>query len=105
MKRFRSSLVLTALTVLVATISIADSGCGMTQVFVRDRLFRPFDSTKGTQGMGIGASQVRDYAKMMGGQINVSSEPGSGSCFEILLPLNNDASERVAETNPLTSTG
>ena len=39
----------------VATISIADTGSGMTQEFIRDRLFRPFDSTKGTHGMGIGA--------------------------------------------------
>jgi len=50
----------------VATISIADTGCGMTQEFIRDRLFRPFDSTKGSQSMGIGAYQARDYIRTLG---------------------------------------
>ena len=36
-------------------ISIEDSGGGMSPQFIRERLFRPFDSTKGAQGMGIGA--------------------------------------------------
>src|SRR5690606_4113781 len=39
----------------VARVSISDSGCGMTPEFIRERLFRPFDSTKGSQSMGIGA--------------------------------------------------
>ena len=88
-----------------ACLLVEDSGSGMNEEFIRERLFKPFDSTKGTKGMGIGAYQVRDYAKTMGGQINVYSEPGSGSCFEILLPLNNDSSEMAAETDPLADTG
>src|SRR5262249_30906254 len=39
----------------VATLTVTDTGVGMTDAFVRERLFRPFDSTKGSKGMGIGA--------------------------------------------------
>ncbi len=71
----------------VATISISDSGCGMTQEFIRDRLFRPFDSTKGSQSMGIGVHQARDYARTLGGQLDVTSTPGAGTQFNFRLPL------------------
>ncbi|GBF30185.1 globin-coupled histidine kinase [bacterium MnTg04] len=89
-----------------ACLRVEDSGSGMDEAFIRERLFKPFDSTKGTRGMGIGAYQVRDYAQTMGGQINVYSEPGSGSCFEILLPLDRsiDKNEAVA-ADSLTGTG
>jgi signal transduction histidine kinase len=59
----------------------------MTAVFVRERLFRPFDSTKGTQSMGIGAYQAREYIRQIGGQLDVASSPGSGTTFDIRLPL------------------
>ncbi len=72
----------------VATISIADTGCGMTQEFIRDRLFRPFDSTKGSQSMGIGAYQARDYIRTLGGQMEVTSEVGVGTTFSVRLPVN-----------------
>ena len=71
----------------VATISITDTGCGMTEEFVRDRLFRPFDSTKGSQSMGIGAYQAREYVRMLGGQLEVSSLIGQGTTFSFRLPL------------------
>jgi len=71
----------------VATISIADEGCGMTPQFIRERLFRPFDSTKGSQSMGIGAYQAREYVRQLGGQIEVVSTPGAGTRFDIRLPL------------------
>ncbi len=68
-------------------ISIADTGCGMSQEFIRDRLFRPFDSTKGSQSMGIGAHQARDYAGALGGRLDVSSTVGEGTVFSMRLPL------------------
>jgi len=67
-------------------VRVEDSGCGMDGEFVRERLFKPFDSTKGTKGMGIGAYQVREYVRMMGGQIQVVSALGEGSVFEVHLP-------------------
>lgn len=66
---------------------IQDTGCGMTEDFINDRLFKPFESTKGLTGMGIGAYQAREYIHKLGGTIDATSEPGVGSCFSIRIPL------------------
>jgi putative PEP-CTERM system histidine kinase len=68
-------------------VSIKDNGQGMSSDFIRERLFRPFDSTKGSQSMGIGAYQARDYVRVLDGQIEVSSEIGIGTEFSIHLPI------------------
>jgi putative PEP-CTERM system histidine kinase len=68
-------------------IQVADSGAGMSAEFIRDRLFRPFDSTKGSKGMGIGAYQVRDYVRSLRGDVSVASSPGAGTVFTITLPV------------------
>ena len=68
-------------------ITVADSGCGMSPEFVRDHLFRPFDSTKGSQGMGIGAYQAREFAREMGGEIKVRSVVAEGTSISLSLPL------------------
>jgi putative PEP-CTERM system histidine kinase len=70
-----------------ATLRIEDSGAGMSADFVRDRLFRPFDTTKGSKGMGIGAYQVREYVNSLGGRVAVHSEPGSGTRVDLHFPL------------------
>lgn len=70
-----------------AQVVVRDSGAGMSAAFVRERLFRPFDSTKGAKGMGIGAYQVREYVQGIGGTVDVRSRPGQGTEFEIRLPL------------------
>lgn len=70
-----------------AAITISDTGQGMNPEFVRERLFRPFDSTKGSKGMGIGAYQTREYVQMIGGHVEVQSSPGRGTFFSITLPL------------------
>ena len=59
----------------------------MSAQFIRERLFRPFDSTKGSESMGIGAYQARDYVRTLGGQVSVSSQIGVGTEFLIRLPL------------------
>jgi putative PEP-CTERM system histidine kinase len=66
---------------------VSDTGSGMTPEFIRERLFRPFDSTKGSKGMGIGAYQVREYVRSLDGQLEVQSSPGIGTRFYIRLPL------------------
>jgi putative PEP-CTERM system histidine kinase len=71
-------------------ITVVDSGRGMTPEFIRDRLFRPFDTTKGVQGMGIGAYQVRDVVRSAGGDVEVQSEVGVGTRFRISLPATDD---------------
>jgi putative PEP-CTERM system histidine kinase len=70
-----------------AIIEVKDTGCGMDAQFIRDRLFRPFDSTKGEQGFGIGAYQAREFARKCGGAVEVESAPGKGTRFIIRLPL------------------
>jgi putative PEP-CTERM system histidine kinase len=66
-------------------LEIRDTGCGMDAEFIRDRLFRPFDSTKGA-GMGIGAYECQEYVRELGGNITVESNPGVGTTFHIWLP-------------------
>lgn len=69
-----------------ALIEIEDSGTGMEPEFIRRRLFKPFDSTKGLTGMGIGAFESREFIRGLGGDVQVESTPGSGSLFRVLIP-------------------
>ncbi|KPK51459.1 MAG: hypothetical protein AMJ59_27970, partial [Gammaproteobacteria bacterium SG8_31] len=73
-------------------IEVSDTGVGMSPEFVRERLFRPFDSTKGSRGMGVGAHQAREYALSMGGDVEVRSEPGCGTVFRLILPVSTTSS-------------
>ena len=68
-------------------IEISDTGCGMDAEFVRHKLFRAFVTTKGAEGMGIGAFQAREYVRLLGGEVEVQSRPGQGTTFSINLPL------------------
>ena len=70
-----------------AQLVVSDTGQGMDAEFVRDRLFRPFDSTKGAKGMGIGAYQVREYIQRLAGNVEVQSSPGQGTRFTISMAL------------------
>jgi signal transduction histidine kinase len=78
-----------------AAIEIADDGIGMTPDFVRNKLFRPFQSSK-PAGMGIGAYESAQYVADLGGQIEVDSQPGRGTRIKVLLPEPAPESEREA---------
>ncbi|MEJ2565528.1 MAG: PEP-CTERM system histidine kinase PrsK [Gammaproteobacteria bacterium] len=78
----------------VAVIEVRDTGCGMDGDFIRNRLFRPFDSTKGRSGMGVGAYEAREFVRELGGQLDVESERGVGTCFRIRLPLEAESSKQ-----------
>lgn len=69
----------------IGQISIVDNGSGMDAAFVRERLFKPFDSTKGTQGMGIGAYQIRETLKSVGGTLEIDSTEGVGTTLTMTL--------------------
>src|SRR5262249_51855028 len=69
-----------------AVIEIVDTGCGMSEQFVRDRLFKPFESTKAA-GMGIGTYETGQYVKELGGRIDVESGEARGTVFRVKLPL------------------
>lgn len=69
-------------------LSVADNGCGMSAAFLRDSLFRPFQSTK-RGGLGIGMYQSRIIVEAHGGNIRAQSEPGKGATFRVSLPVSN----------------
>ncbi len=70
-----------------AIVSIRDTGVGMVEDFLKTRLFRPFDSTKGLTGMGIGAYECREFVRAIGGQVEVESARDRGTTFLIMLPV------------------
>jgi putative PEP-CTERM system histidine kinase len=79
-----------------AAIEIEDDGPGMDEDFIRNRLFKPFFTTKASRGMGIGAYQAREYVHSLGGTMRVDSTPGEGTVFVIELPLVEPAGDEAA---------
>ena len=63
---------------------ITDNGSGLDPAFVRDELFKPFRSTK-RGGLGLGMYQCREYARELGGELDVISSPGAGTTVRISL--------------------
>jgi signal transduction histidine kinase len=68
----------------------------MDEDFIRNRLFKPFFTTKASRGMGIGAYQAREYVRSLGGTLHVDSTPGEGTVFAIELPLAEPAGDATA---------
>ncbi len=68
----------------VIKLVVEDEGCGMTDDFIKNRLFRPFDSTK-NQGLGVGMFQCKKIIEAHGGEIFVDSKVGRGTSFTITL--------------------
>ncbi|WP_231468521.1 XrtA/PEP-CTERM system histidine kinase PrsK [Novosphingobium sp. CECT 9465] len=71
---------------LHGAIEVIDTGSGMSAEFMRNRLFKPFVSTK-PGGFGIGAFEARELVKAMRGRLEVESREGLGSRFTVRLPL------------------
>jgi putative PEP-CTERM system histidine kinase len=69
-----------------AIIEVEDTGVGMSEEFIRTRLFKPFESTK-KSGMGIGIYESREYIRELGGNLLVESRETEGTRFSIALPL------------------
>jgi hypothetical protein len=67
-------------------LSVSDNGCGMTEQFIKNSLFRPFRSTK-KKGLGIGMFQSKTIVEAHHGKIQVESELGVGTTFRVMLPL------------------
>lgn len=85
----------------VVTIQIIDKGCGMSESFVSDELFKPFESSK-SGGFGIGAYESMSLIESMGGNLRVESTLGRGTRFTISLPASvkeKDSDTAVASNN------
>jgi putative PEP-CTERM system histidine kinase len=69
-----------------AIVEIKDTGHGMSEEFIREKLFKPFVSTK-SAGMGIGVFESKEYVSELGGKLEVTSSKSDGTVFRIHLPL------------------
>jgi signal transduction histidine kinase len=67
-----------------ALVEIGDTGQGMSAAFVRERLFKPFETTKAS-GMGIGVYESAQYVRSIGGDIRVESTEHEGTTVRIFL--------------------
>ena len=81
---------------------VSDNGMGMSADF-KETIFDPFTRAEGSvtnkiQGTGLGMAITRNLVEAMGGTIDVESELGQGSCFEVLIDL------RIAEDRFVSST-
>jgi hypothetical protein len=68
-----------------AFFEVTDRGCGMSEDFIRNRLFQPFQTTK-QKGFGIGLYQCRQIIEAHGGKMEVTSKLGEGTTFKVHLP-------------------
>jgi putative PEP-CTERM system histidine kinase len=68
-------------------IAIRDTGCGMEAEFLHGDLYKPFITTKGEKGMGIGVYEAKEYVHTVGGKLLVETIKNEGSIFTLELPL------------------
>ena len=66
-------------------LSVSDTGVGMTEQFIKTRLYRPFSTTK-NKGIGLGLFTCREVVEAHGGRLEVESSPGAGTRFRVVLP-------------------
>jgi signal transduction histidine kinase len=87
-----------------AVVEIIDNGTGMTQEFLRERLFKPFQTTK-PQGVGLGLSTAAEIVRFHEGKINVLSQAGKpgGTIIRLIFP--GIAPEPAAESGPAQTPG
>jgi signal transduction histidine kinase len=78
-------------------VEVWDNGKGMSPEFVRNQLFKPFQTTKQT-GMGIGFYESAQYVSELGGKIGVESQTGEGTRVKVTLPRHAGVVVTDAET-------
>lgn len=81
-----------------AVVSVSDTGCGMSDEFIRENLFQPFQTTK-ERGLGLGLYQCKTIIDACGGIIDVESRQGVGTTFKAKLPI-----MKCVMWSPLTTT-
>jgi PAS domain S-box-containing protein len=86
-------------------LRVQDNGCGMPAEVV-SRAFEPFFTTKPQRaGSGLGLAMVHGIIEQHGGVIEVSSEVGVGTTFDVFLPTVTDQSKNSAPPPMLAQTG
>jgi PAS domain S-box-containing protein len=83
----------------MVAVEVSDTGVGMAPE-VQARAFEPFFSTKGEKGTGLGLAMVLAIAKQHAGDASLSSAPGQGTTFRLLLPAAPDVTGRRAAPEP-----
>jgi len=78
------------------TIDVVDHGAGMSPAFIRDKLFKPFVSSK-PGGFGLGAFEARQLAEAMGGRVEAFSREGEGTRFRVTLPAAVAGTARIGQ--------
>ena len=73
-------------------VEISDTGEGMEETFIKDGLFSAFRTTK-QSGLGLGLFTSKQIIAMHSGEIEVSSAPGAGTTFRIILPVENNGQD------------
>ena len=76
-------------------IIVLDNGVGIAPAKLAD-IFKPFVSTKGAKGTGLGLPVSRKILREHGGDILVQSQPGRGSRFTLRLPIRSPLSSQEA---------
>ena len=80
-------------------IAIDDNGPGIPEA-IREKIFEPFFSTKGSKGTGLGLAVTRKVVREHGGEMLLDSEEGKGTTFTIWLPHMAPEDEPAAGENP-----
>jgi signal transduction histidine kinase len=79
-------------------VEVRDNGGGIPPEKIND-IFRPFVSTKGARGTGLGLAVSRKILREHGGDILVRSQPGQGSVFILRLPLRSPLAPETGSTH------
>ena len=79
-------------------IQVSDTGTGIPHE-AREYIFEPFRQVQNTithdnRGVGLGLSITKQLVDLMGGRINLESEPGKGSVFTVILPIHQTESSK-----------
>lgn len=89
----------------VDRLTIRDTGCGMSEAFLKNGIYKPFSQEQnaysGTlRGTGLGLALVKEIVEKMDGAIEVSSELGTGTAFSVTFTYDYRVSEEKAPQEP-----